>query len=584
MMEGHTRIGQMKGKATRHLFGRSSVVVLLLFLGSIAGACQGSAVDTPVVGHCAQREAPPAHGTNASFQTEPFRVERLGEKGLEAECLVVEDLDGDGHVDVVVARKSYDPIGGLLGKVRLWRGQGKGRFVSEEFLFPGGSTPVTGCIAGDMDEDGMLDVLLGTMEGDVAALIQVAPGEFEPVVHLTDLPESLVGRRFTTLVLYDLDGIPPLDLLAGTYAEPSLSAVCPSAEEDRGGGTDVRLQRDFALPASILCMQAIGGRYVLAESGLCPEGLQDLSKGPVWGAVVADFNDDGVGDVIFAGDYAPNIVLMSSGGRGLVNRTSAAGIAQYNHGMGFSVADFDGDGVRDLYVSDAGADQLWGGMGCGVFEDRSGVSQVAQETDRGYGWGVASFDLEQDGDLDIFVANSFLTEPGGWGQEALCSTLGPGGDAKPPPAHFLLLNDGQGHFSNQPQILEAPIAQIRKPVPVSHGDLDLDGDVDLVTIEARRLTVYWNDAVRQGNHLSVVVRDGGSSPAVGARIVVTDGDGAVRWRDLFGTHGRDGHSQIAAHFGLGDEPGPLRVDVRWSDGTWSGVSGIDVNQSIIVQR
>ncbi len=99
-------------------------------------------------------------------------------------------------------------------------------------------------------------------------------------------------------------------------------------------------------------------------------------------------------------------MLMSNRGGGLGDRTAESGIVDYNHAMGFAIGDFNADGYRDLYISDVGPDQLWSGRGCGVFEDQSLLSNVAQETDRGYGWGTAAFDLEQDGDLDIFVSHS----------------------------------------------------------------------------------------------------------------------------------------------------------------------------------
>ena len=547
-----------------------------------AMGCEKSPPAWSPVGTCSVRKAPPT-STSAPLQSNPFTVERLGEDTVENECLVVEDMDGDGHVDLLTVVKSYDPVLGLVGGAEIWWGMEGRRFVREKIQFPSGVTPTTGCTVGDIDNDGLLDVLMGTVERDVAALIQLSPRQFQPFGELLEMGDEPPENRTTTLILYDLDGKPPIDLIAGTFADVSNGACedVVSADHDLGGGGDIVFDRPFPIPARIDCYQTVGGRYVPASPGLCPSGLAEHARGPVWAAHVADYNDDGRGDVVITGDYSENTVLMSGSSGGLKDATAASGIALYNHAMGLAVEDFDGDGIRDLYVSDTGPDQLWRGVGCGVFEDHSIPSEVGSITDRGYGWGVAAFDLEQDGDMDIFVSNSFVTGPGGWNSENLCKQYLPG---DPPQTHFLLNNDGSGKFSNVQIPLEKPNSYLRSAVSVAHGDLDRDGKVDVALIENRQLSVYWNDASAQGHWISIVARDSALRPSFGARVVVTGASGAPRWRDLYGGQGRDGHSELTAHFGLGDEIGPVTIAIRWPDGLWSEVEDVGVNQRIVLTR
>jgi hypothetical protein len=96
--------------------------------------------------------------------------------------------------------------------------------------------------------------------------------------------------------------------------------------------------------------------------------------------------------------------------------------------------------------------------------------------------------------------------------------------------------------------------------------------------------VYWNDASAQGHWISIVARDSALRPAYGARVVVTGASGSPRWRDLYGGQGRDGHSELTAHFGLGDEIGPVTVAIRWPDGEWTLSTDVQVDQRIRVER
>jgi hypothetical protein len=518
--------------------------------------------------------------SNAPLQAQPFDVQRLGEKDLEAECVVVEDIDGDGHVDILGAVKVYDGVKGLAGSARMWWGRGDREFVQEDVPFPVGTTPTTGCTAVDVDGDGLLDVLMGTVEGNVAALLQTSPGKLEPYIDLVEVDESFDGQRFTVLVPYDLDGVPPLDLLVGTMASFG-NLTCVGPAEDPGEGGDIWHEQYIRMEARIHCLQAKQGGYRVAAPGLCPASLRDAPRGPVWTAKVGDLDDDGRGDILFSGDYSENIALMSNGSIGLDLATEQAGIGVYNHAMGFALEDFDGDGMRDLYVSDTGPDQLWAGQGCGSFEDVSMESQVGPATDRGYGWGVAAFDLEQDGDIDIFVSNSVVVADEGWLAENFCqqNTL-----SDPPQTMFFLHNNGFGEFTNVEIPLQESYHFTRAPVSIAHGDLDNDGDVDVVAMENRQMTVYWNEAVRHGSWISIVARDAPLRPSLGARVAVRSKDGRLRWRDVYGAHGRDGHSELAAHFGLGASDGSVDVLIRWPDGKWTQNTDVQVNQRIVVQR
>jgi hypothetical protein len=557
---------------------------ILIFCVLLSG-CENTGSDEGTI-ICSYSESPPPLTPSVPLLGNPFDIEVVTQyMGLQMECVVLEDLDRDGHLDLALARSGYisfeeEQEPSFVNEMIFLWGEGNRAFTTETLAFPDGASPTTGCSALDLNEDGTLDLVVGTAEGNLAAVLQHTPREFDVVADIVTLPEDANGQRMVTIIPMDLDGEGAPDLIVGTFAV--IDPFCVGLEEDPGGGKDVSFSRPMVIPAQIHCLVAQSPlTYVEAPAGICPSNITSLANGPTWAGLRADLNHDGRADVLMTVDYASNVLLLSGPDGSLHDAAASSGLSTYNHGMGLGLADFDGDGLRDLFVADTGPDQLWRGTGCGTFEDISATSGVAKATDRGYGWGVTAADFDHDGDVDVFVTNSFVTGENGWLESNLCKQILPG---DPLQAHFFLENDGSAQFQRRDIPLNMPLEFLRTPVTKASGDLDRDGDMDVVVIENRMLHIYWNEAEKSGDWLMVRPLEKSGLPAVGSRVRVIDGNGESRWQDVYGSHGRDGHSALEAHFGLGTGTNIVDVQVVWSDGSVSQASDQETNRLVTVTR
>ena len=524
--------------------------------------------------HCAHPvpQPPPAAATITS---NPFETSVFIAEGHGWPCAIVEDLDSDGALDLATLRAGDSSFHVYWGPID--EGSAVTGVVLPEYL-----PAQAGCAVLDADDDGRLDVLIGS-SGAVVGVYSDGPRSFEVWPDVMPIPPAAPLAHMLVLVPLDLDGVPPLDLLFGGPVPLIQDCGLYGLSRDPGGGRDI-----FALPHG-----PVDGWFAMALGR--PTGLFELTtevpfpsdpRGMWLTAAAADFNCDGTCDLALGRDFDTNLLALSDGVRSWSDATAASGIEVPNHAMGAATGDFDGDGRADLYVGDAGPDQLWLATGCGTFTDGAQVSQVAALTDRTVSWGVVALDVDHNGALDLFGTDSMVVVPGGFAPDPEGA-----GDACPDPvpaaAHpeYLLVNAGGGIMSR----VDVPRAADYPPTFnynfVAAGDLDGDGDVDVVSSDpSQTIRIHRNQAEKSGTWLQVRPVDHHHRPVRGARVEVIHPGGGVRFVELWGSHGASGHSALTAHFGLGDEPGPVEVVVHWPDGATSEHGPLAVGQIVTVPQ
>ncbi len=521
---------------------------------------------------------PPAPTGSSWAGADPFVIETLEhDDHVSPECALIEDLDGDGALDLVLAIEHEDLNGSLLIRWGVDADGGPAVAAQTSVPFPEDYNPTTACTVADVDDDGDLDILVGSDAGDVMVARTTGARTIEPVVDAITLPDDANWLAPITLVPTHLDDDGAIDLVVATRGKRQ---GCPGADDDPGGGADVRFFNNFLTESDVHCLLGSSdGTFAPAAPGaVCPD-LEDTNVGNIWSGSRPDLDHDGAADLILARTYTHNAVLLTGGGA-LSDATDASGLTIYNHAMGLGLADFDGDGRRDLYISDTGPDQLWRGTGCGTWETAPGAAQLALDTDRSMGWGTAAVDFDLDGDVDVFVANGEVRPPEGFLVANFCQPAIPAG---PELAHYLHINDGAGHFTKTEIPYLEDLKNRQWHPTVARADLDHDGDPDLLVAENGAARVYWNQ-MGDGHWLAVRPLDAEGRPVPGARVRVRQGDTHERWVDLQHGAGRDGCSPAAAHFGLGTDGSAATVAVRWPDGAWTVLSDEAVDRELTVTR
>ncbi|PRP90171.1 FG-GAP repeat protein [Enhygromyxa salina] len=304
-----------------------------------------------------------------------------------------------------------------------------------------------------------------------------------------------------------------------------------------------------------------------------------------------DLNEDGWPDLAVVSDNGTSRLFWNLGDGSFADGTPKAGVSLERNGMGSAFGDFDGDGHLDWYVSaifspddelecgnpvcGKGGNRLYRSEGPGCFEELGAARQLEVG---GWGWGVAMWDPDNDGDLDIVETNGFQVPHG-------------------PPGLFFV-NNPLRFWRNGSELLgESDFAERSAAVGLLDSgqgrglvtlDYDRDGDEDLLVVDNSGMfgtgTKLWRNESGDDNAWLDVELDGraGNRHGVGARIELTREPGGPTQVRVIGVGSHFlGHGEYRAHFGLGPSEAPVaQLRVIWPSGQVSVLSDLDPRQVI----
>jgi hypothetical protein len=470
------------------------------------------------------------------------------------------DYDGDGDLDLYLVNGNR--LGGPPDpsvRSMLYRNDGAGHFTDvTDSAGVGVAGYGQGVCTGDVDGDGHVDLFV-TLFGGRRFFRNRGDGTFESREKAAGLVDEGWGQSCAFL---DFDGDGRLDLYVLNYLTYSIDM--PQERFITLGGKkvlDYLGPQPFKGAASRLYRNRGDGTFVdvTRTAGL----LQADGKG--MGLAAVDFDGDNRTDIFQANDGVADFLFHNLGGGRFEEIGLAAGVAVGGDGhpkssMGVDAGDVDNDGDLDLAVPVVRTEvySLYRNEGA-LFVDASWESGLAGPTGRVTGFSPHFVDFDDDGDLDLFFTN---------GEVQTRETLGADADAL---ARFgtpatILANDGQGHFSDAGKGAGAYFERALIGRGAAAGDIDGDGDVDLVISHCGGPAVVLRNDSPRGHWITVSVRQpGGNREAIGAKVWLEAG-GRKQYREVAGGGGYLSSNDRRLHFGLGPAAQVDRLEVRWPDG------------------
>ncbi len=559
------------------LFRKITVCALLPF------ACAAVRGDSDKVGvrffeDITQKAGVARRHTNRSFKN-PYSNIMAGYTALGA-SVAVADYDGDGFEDLFVTDSKEG------GRNHLYHNNGNLTFtdVAAEAGVADGNdadNASADCLWLDYNNDGRPDLLVVRF-GHNQLFQNLGNGKFKEVTREAGLYRYM---NAITAIAFDYDHDGYVDLFVGSYFKPvnifnpNTPRFFPESFETANNGGGVTVFHNNG-----------NGTFtdVSAKVGIQVSGWTlDLGHG--------DANNDGWDDLYAACDFGTDRFFVNNGNGTFSDKTETAIGFDTKKGMNADWGDYDNDGLLDIYVTNITDDYmregnfLWHNNGNLTFTD---VSRETGTYNTGWGWGAKFFDYDNDGWLDLYVVNGWVSA----GNEDYVPDIfqmitRPGvdfADARnwPPMGNKslsgyekkrLFHNEGGQIFKDE--AARHGVDSIRDGRGIGVGDFDNDGRLDMFVANANAEPYLYHNVVPAGPHWAEFVLEGTRSNrfGVGAQLRVTAG-GRTYLRFVNGGNGFASQSTYRVHFGLAQNNTIERLEVRWPSGIRQVFENLASNQ------
>ena len=512
------------------------------------------------------------------------------------------DYDGDGLLDIYFASATTLPLGSSeRGPNRLYRNLGNGRFEdATERSGLGFRGFCHGIIVGDVNNDGRPDVFLCNYDRNKLYLNK-GDGAFQDVSEAAGVDEPGWSSGGAMLD-YDNDGF--LDIYVANYGkwvypedhikvgDPEKNVWIYASPRTVRGARHLLYRNNGDLTFTNVYDKAITAEkeeVVGQKEEVDPEtGAKRLvdvverkrvpnprTDGHGFGVVAADLNDDGLIDLFVANDMTPNFLFLNRGDGTFDDATEISGAAyaangEAQSGMGADAEDVDGDGLPELFVTNFANEYntLYQNLGHGAFFDNTAFFGLASDTRPFVGWGTGLVDFDGDGWPDLFITNGHVDDNR--------RLLGQPVDYEEIPLLFLnkagkrfrLSTRGVGPYFDAPHVGRG----------AAFGDLDNDGDIDIVINEKDRPCAILRNDTPSANHWIRLVLQGTKSnrDAIGALVIVETGHQTI-YRQRKGGASLESANDPRLTIGVG--PGPIkRLKIVWPSGIVTEMKNVELDR------
>ncbi len=482
------------------------------------------------------------------------------------------DFDQDGDLDIYFPNGRPlppTPEGNASVSNALYRNEGNGAFtdVTREKGVPGTGFG-TGGAAGDHDGDGDLDFYVCQYGSNILYRNngRDAGYTFTDVTQAAGVDDS----RFSAgACFFDMDRDGDLDLYVTNYCKDDLKTSQPFYQ---GKSPRYFAPSHYEAEGDSLFLNLGDGEFrdVTKESGIAA-----VKPGRGMGITATDFDRDGWMDLYVANDGTENFMLHNLGNGTFEELGMKLGVALSANGdemgsMGVDAGDFNRDGRIDILVTNfqKQLNDLYRSDGKDFYTDVAMAVGLGETCLPLVSWGTKLFDFDNDGWLDIFIANGHL-EDHIEEYDHSSSFLQP---------RQLFHNLGAGAFKEVSTSAGPAFKTLYSSRGAAFGDLDNDGDVDIVISNSRQgPSLLWNEGGNRKSWVLLALEGKKNRFGIGAFVKVTAG-GVSQVAEVHAGASYISQNDLRLHFGLGEAGLIESVEVDWPEGLKEAFTNLEARK------
>ena len=483
------------------------------------------------------------------------------------------DYDNDGFPDLFI-------VSAQGGSNRLYHNNGNGHFTdvtAETGLLSEGWGQ--GVCAGDYDNDGYTDLVV-TYWGQNRLYRNVGGKRFEDVTAAAHLKQDRV-RYNTGCVFLDYDNDGKLDLFVANYLKFDRDTAPKPGQNPYCWYRGIPVNcgpRGLPFDRNILyrnngdgTFSDVSDRSKIAE----PFGHYSL------GAISGDFNGDGRPDIYVACDQTPSLLYINQGDGTFSEEALLRGVAYDENGkalsgMGVAAADYDGDGLADIFRSNFSDERetLYRNRSHGQFDDVTASAGLAGNT-RHVGWGCGWFDFDNDGWKDLLLVNGHVFPE--------VDRLSAGPRYKNPV--ILYHNTGRGTFEDVSDRAGPGLRALHSSRGAAFGDIDNDGNIEVLINNQNERPALLKQSSRPANHWILLQLAGTKSnrSGIGAQVRLTAGR-RTQLDEVRSGGSYLSQNDLRLHFGLGAAAEAARIEIAWPSGIRQRLEHVKADRVVKIEE